>query len=176
MEVRHDTDAVGLVEVVCLGKTYLRQDYKDGKNTYLFSGDPSSCSSVPFCQQETECVSSAKRHTGEKSPLLADKPFLIFDVVRVCEERVKRQEGEGVEMGVPRPGYVEACAGDFRRVDRDDRPGRCWLEVVEGNKETYIFKLWGCRPAPFTGLVVSGVQKIGAAGVGAMLFPRLPNM
>ena len=64
--------------------------------------DPRLHSSIPPREQETECVAQPERHACEEGPLLALKPIIVLDEIRVGEDGVEREEGDSVQVGVPR--------------------------------------------------------------------------
>lgn len=64
--------------------------------------NPSPCAGVPPGDQKGEGVARADGDAGQKSPLLALEPVVVFDVVSVCEEGVKREGGERIDVQIPR--------------------------------------------------------------------------
>ena len=57
--------------------------------THFLRCNPCSCSCIPFCDKKTQGVASSKGHAGQKSPLFTDKPLIVFNVVRISQERVE---------------------------------------------------------------------------------------
>lgn len=68
-----------------------------------------------------------KRNTIQKSPFLRLDPVFIFDVVGVCQERIERQEGEGVDVRPGGEGVTEFGTGDLGGDDGEGDPvGMVW--------------------------------------------------
>ena len=44
---------------------------------------------MPFGDQETQGMASTEGNTGQESPLLAHKPLVILDVVRVGQKGIE---------------------------------------------------------------------------------------
>lgn len=90
--------------------------------THLARGDPGLRPGIPLCEQETERVPQSQGHAREKGPLFTLQPVVVLDVVRIREERVETQEGDSVQVGVPRQADVQGHARNFGRDDLDRAP------------------------------------------------------
>ncbi len=72
------------------------------EGAYLSRRDPSLHSRIPPREQETECVAQPERHAREEGPLLTLEPVIVLDEIRVGEDGVEGEEGDSVQVGVPR--------------------------------------------------------------------------
>lgn len=79
-----------------------------------------------------------KGNASQESPLFTDEPRIVLDIVRVCQERVERQERKAVKMGVPGDANVEAGPLDLLRANNNRSPV-CMLDSSSTEmKETYM--------------------------------------
>ena len=94
----------------------------EGPETHFSCGNPSPCCCAPLGDQEAESMTCPQAGACEECPLFADEPFIVLDVVCVGEEGVKGEKGDGIEVGVPGDGPVQAGTRNFGRPDRDRNP------------------------------------------------------
>ena len=84
--------------------------------------DPSLRSRIPPREQETKCVAQPERHAREEGPLLALEPVVILDEIRVGENGVEGEEGDSIQVGVPRQSGVQGHRRYFGGNDLDRAP------------------------------------------------------
>lgn len=70
---------------------------------------------MPARTEEAQGMTHPERRASQKGPLFAAQPILILDGVSVCENGVEGEEGDGVEIGVPGQGDVQAGTLDIWR-------------------------------------------------------------
>jgi hypothetical protein len=71
---------------------------KEVIETHLTSCNPGLCLCTPTGHQEAQGVTGAEQDASEKGPLLASQPFVIFDIVRIGQQRVERKERDGIQV------------------------------------------------------------------------------
>ena len=83
MKVRNNSNTIGFSKGMGLQVRIRGRRKWERILAHLLSCYPCTCSRMPFGDQETQGMASTKGNTGQESPLLADKPLIILDVVRV---------------------------------------------------------------------------------------------
>ena len=69
-------------------------------------------------------MATPKSNASQECPFLALQPVIVLDEVCVCENRVEREEGHGVEMCPPWKAGVQVGPSDFGRINSNGDPKR----------------------------------------------------
>jgi len=96
---------------------------------------------MPTSTEEAQSVTYTECSASQESPFLAPKPLVILDKICISKHRVEGEEGNGVEIIVPRQPNMQTGTLNICRCHGNRGPASCQSRTHSQATKAYIIEL-----------------------------------